>query len=101
MIDLEAIKKRRSDFDDASVKQGMAIQSCTLPDLDCGHCCDACEKMDVADTEFWNHIEDDEADLIEEVERLQGELGKYVRCPDEDYCERCQADEDLWHKEGE
>lgn len=61
MIDLETIKARRKAFD-------------TVDDCQCEpweHECDC--KSCKATKEFWNNIEDDEAWLLAEVERLEGE----------------------------
>lgn len=43
-------------------------------------------KGRLADDPFWDHLEDDEAWLIAEVERLQRELGKFRECNKSNGC---------------
>ena len=69
-MDLDAIKKRREDFNNAMREQAAAVMGCHEYGDNCGSC-SACEKAELAATEFWHNIEDDEAALIEEVERLR------------------------------
>ena len=69
-MDLEAIKKRRENFDNAMREHLAAIAACHEDGEDCGYC-DVCEHSEQVANEFWTGIEDDEAALIEEVERLR------------------------------
>jgi hypothetical protein len=85
-VDLDAIKKRRADFDNAMREQGAAALACPEDREDCGYC-ELCEKAGVVAEEFWGNVEDDEAALIEEVERLQAELRKFYKCEDDAICE--------------
>ena len=69
-MDLDAIKKRREYFDNAMREHLAAIAACPEDGQDCGYC-DVCEHAEQVGNEFWTGIEDDEAALIEEVERLR------------------------------
>lgn len=108
MMDLDAIKKRREDFNNAMREQAAAVMRCPEYDDNCGSC-SACEKAELAATEFWNNIEDDEAALIEEVKRLRGELAKFHECEPDAHClapARFTAihphgQPKVYHKEGE
>lgn len=76
---LEAIKKRREHFDNTMREHLAAIAACPEDREDCGYC-DVCEKAEQVANEFWSNIEDDEAALIEEVERLHAELARFHEC---------------------
>ncbi len=69
MIDLQAIKKRRADFDEAS----HAGWHGEIHFDSCLENCEMCNAQTEVSDEFWNHVEDDEAALIEQVERLRSE----------------------------